>query len=323
MPRYQAVGNASVAIAALILVPLHYVLWHYARKYLSDDQWVNPSLFTLIPLWLLLMVALLCVTASGGFDWVPVGRRALSGLTVAATLALAVVSFMLIGMYIRPGFTPRFLYYPPLFLVLLGTMVLVVASLNPQLGVSLRLVRLPWTIVAGLSLVGCVGVGGYWLATTGVGSLANMAVRRFTMPSSQETLAQVSALDPQADFPDLLRWTARNASREIREAAIARLRSNPDYLERLATELETGYVEPAVGFLHSATLTPAEQARLAGPARTAMQRWVSRIPAPNYTTKEHLRNLRDWGTEMFRVIPGKFAGTGVDFTAVIADFRER
>ena len=323
MPRHQAIGNVSVAIAALILLPLHFVLTHWARKSPSDYRWVTPTLYAIVPLWLLLMVALLCVTASSGFDWLPLGRRTLYALTVAGALALAAVSFMLVGSYIRPGFTPSFLYYPPLFLVLLGTMLLVVLSLNPQLGVSPRLVRLPWTIVTGVSLVGCVAFGGYWLATSGVGSVTNIVVRRLTMPSSKETLAQVSKLDPQADFNDLLGWATRYASSEIRELATARLRSNPDFLERLANELEDGHVEPAVEFLHSATLTPTEQARLAGPARTAMQRWVNRIPAPNYTTGKHLKDLRRWGTEMFRVLPEKFASTRVDFAPVIADFKER
>jgi hypothetical protein len=87
--------------------------------------------------------------------------------------------------------------------------------------------------------------------------------------------------------------------------------------------LETGYVELAVTFLRDTTLTPAEQTRLARPACKAMQRWVDRIPAPNYTTKKHLKDLRNWGTEMFRVLPEKFVGTGVDFAPVIEDFKDK
>ena len=98
---------------------------------------------------------------------------------------------------------------------------------------------------------------------------------------------------------------------------------HPKFLERLSTELETGYVEPAVGFLRDATLFPAEQARLARPARKAMQRWVDRIPAPNYTTKKHLKDQRRWGTEMFRVLPEKFASTGVDFAPVMDHFKDK
>ena len=127
MPAYQTIGNICVAIAALVfLLPLQHLLWDYARKNLNNDQWVTPALFILIPLWLLLMAALLCVTASGGFDWLRLGRPALSALTVAATLSLAVVSFVLIAMYIRPGFTPRIIYCPPLYLVHLGTLLLII-----------------------------------------------------------------------------------------------------------------------------------------------------------------------------------------------------
>lgn len=324
MTRYQTIGNVSVAIAAIVvLLPLNYVMFSYARKYPSDYQWVTPVLFALIPAWLLLMTALLCVTASGGFDWIPLGRPALHALAAATSLALAVASFVLVASYIRPGFIPRFLFYPPLLLIFGGTMVLVVLSLNPQFGISPRVVRLPWTIVSGLSLVACVGFGGYWLATTGVGSVAQSVLRRVSAPSSKEVLAKISTLDPQADFHDLLGWTTRYASPEIREAATARLRSHPDYLANLANELENGYGERAIEFIHSATLTPLEQARLAEPARKAMQRWVSQIPAPNYTTKQNLRDLRRWGTEMFRVLPEKFAGTRVDFAPVIAEFNEK
>ena len=325
MSRYQITGNICVSIAALIfLLPLNYLLWFYARKHLSDSSWVTSALFVLIPMWLLLMAGLLSVTASGGFDWLRLGRPALYVLTVAAALALAVVSFGLIGSYIRPGFAPSFISYPPLLLVLLGTMVLVVLSLNPQLGISPRLVRVPWTIGAALCLVIGVGFGGYWLATTGVGSIAEIVLRlNISGPSTQEILTKISTLDPQTDFDDLLGWSTRYASRDIREAATARLRSNPNFLERLATELATGNGERAVEFLYSATLSPTEQVRLARPARKAMERWVSSMPAANYTTKKHFSDQRRWGTKMFGVLPEKFASTGVDFAPVIADFNEK
>ena len=299
MPGLQTIGNVCVAVAALIfLLPLPYLLWDYARKHLSDNQWVTPALFILIPLWLLLMAALLCVTASGGFDWLRLGRPALYVLTVAAALALAVVSFVLIGSYIRPGFTPSFIWYPPLFLVNCGTMLLVILSLNPKLnlGFSPQMIRLPWTILAGLCLVVGVGFLGYWFVDTGVGTIGRIIAQQISNGSAApQKLAKIAALDPQTEFTSLLFLADPNEKREVREAATARLRSHPQFLETLVAELETGYIEPAVGFVSTATLSPAEQTRLAGPARKAMQRWVDGIPAPNYTTKKHLKELRRWG----------------------------
>ncbi|MEO6244136.1 MAG: hypothetical protein ABIQ12_01765 [Opitutaceae bacterium] len=323
----QTTGNICVALAALIfLLPLQHLLSDYARKHLSNSEWVTPALTILIPLWLGLMVALLCATASGGFDWLRLGRPALYTLTVAATLALAAVSFVLIGLYIRPGITPSAIYSPPLYLVHFATMLVVVLSVNPRLtlGFSPQVIRLPWSIFAGLSLVAGVGFGGYWLVHTGVGTMAGIAHRlRHPGPSSQEILAKIATLDPQTDFGDLIGRANQYESREVREAATARLRSNPNFVEQLSTALKTGPIEPAVEFLYSATLSPAEQTRLAGPALTAMHRWVGHAPAANYTTKENLQRLRGWGTGMFRVLSEKFAATDIDFAPVIADFREK
>ena len=326
-PVLQIIGDICAGLATLILVlPLPLLLWYFADKEVSNDQWVTPVLYMLTPLWLLLLGALLCMTASGGFDWLRLGRPALYALTVAATLALAVVSFVFIALYIRPGFTPRGLYSPVIYLVPLATVLLVVLSLNQKLvpGIPVQWLHRPWTIFAAVSLVGCVAFSGYWIVTTGFGGVVGIAHRILNPgPSSAEMLAQISSLDPEADFEALLYRADRDQSREVREAATARLRSGPKFLERLSTELETGYLEPALAFLRDATLSPAEQARLARPARKAMQRWVDGIPAPNYTTKKHLRDLKRWGTEMFRVLPEKFANTGVDFTPVIDDFKDK
>lgn len=327
MSPSQVIGNVCVAIATLVfLMPLQKLLRSWVRRETSNNQWVTPTLVILIPIWLLLMGALLCVTASGGFDWLRLGRPALYAFTVGATLGLAIVSFVFIALYLRPGFTPRGLYSPVIYLVHFATVLLVVLSLNQELvpGMPMQWLRWPWTIVAALSLVVCVGVFGYWIVRVGVGGVAGIVDRLGHLgPSSQERLAKISALDPQDDFSGLL-WQANGqASREVREAATARLRSHPGFLEMLAAELETGHVEPAVAFVHSATLTPTEQTRLARPARKAMERWVDRIPAPNFTTKDHLKRLRRWGAAMFPVLVQKFAGTGVNFAEVIADFEER
>lgn len=321
----QILGNVCAGLATLVfLIPLQRFLSEWAKREASNDQWVTPALYQLVPLWLLLMVALLCVTASGGFDGLRMGRLMLYTLTIAAAAALAVVSFVFVALYIRPGFTPRILYSPVLWFITLATVALVVVSLNPKLVGTMAWLHKTWMIMAGVSLVGCVGFFGYRLVTTGVNG-----VTRFTHvmmnpgPSSAEMLARVAALDPDTNFQDLIRIADRTAAPEVREAATARLRSGPRFLELMATELETGYFEVAMGYLHSATLTPEEKARFAKPARTGMQGWVGRFPGANYTTKENHRNLERWGNEMFRVLTEKFAGTGVDFSEVIAEFKWR
>ncbi|MBN9693622.1 MAG: hypothetical protein J0M24_25530 [Verrucomicrobia bacterium] len=323
----QITGNVCAGLAAaLLLFPLRNVLWDYSRRYLSDDRWVAPTLSILAPLWLLLLVALLCVANRGGFDWLPLGRTSLYVLTALAALALAALTFVFIGLYIRPGFTPRQLYSPVIYLVPLSTVLLVVLSVNPSLtaGVPLQWLRVPWALLAGLSLV--VG-GGYVGVRTFRGTVGAVAILAHRIsnpgPSAQELLARVSALDPETQFEDLLRSASLHSGRTIRDAATARLRSHPQFLDRLSSELESGYAEPALDFVLAAELSPAEVARLASPTRRAVERWVGRIPAPNYTTKKHLKELKNWGKVRIPGLAEKFAGTGVDFKWVLEEFQNK
>lgn len=323
----QIIGNVCAALATfLFLFPLQKVLWAHADKNPSTNDWVPSVLYLLIPQWLLLLGALLCVTATGGFEWLRLGRTTLYTLTVAAAMALATVSFVFIGLFIRPGFTPRGLYLPFIYLVTFSTVLLVGLILNQKFtsGIPIQWLRWPWTICTGVSVALCTLFLGYQLFNLGTGGVSQVFHRIANfVPSSKDRLAKIAALDPQNNFTELL-WQANgHAPREVREAATIRLRSNPNFLEQLSAELETGHVEPAVSFLCDATLTPEEQKQLARPARQAMERWVNRIPAPNYTTKKHLKDLHRWGTKVFRVLPEKFAGTGVNFGPVMEDFKDK
>lgn len=323
----QIIGNLCVGIAALaFLLPLQKLLMDYAGKHVNDNEWTTQALFALIPLWLPLIVAMSCVTSIGGFDGLRFGRPTLHAFAITSTASLAALTFVFIGLYIRPGFTPRGLYTPVIYLVPLSTLLLAGLSLNPKLAstVPIQWLRLPWTILASLCLVLCVGGIGIWIARTGGGGIADFAHRLSNPgPSSGEIIVKVSTLDPNTQFEDLLWHATRHSPRPICEAATARMRSHPKFIDRLSSELESGHVEPALGFLCNATLSPAEQARLAKPARTAMERWVDRIPAPNYTTRKHLKQLRKWGEGTLKPVSERFANTGVDFSQVLEDFREK
>lgn len=328
-PLLQTIGNLSVGLAALVLLfPLPRLLAAYASKFPSDDRWVMPALFVLIPLWLPLLVALLCMTASGGFDWLRVGRPALHALTVAAGLALGGATFVFLALYIRPGFTPRFLYTPGIYLVPLTTALLVVLSLNPRLASAFPLpwLRLPWTLFTALSLVLCVGFLGHRLVSTGLGGLGFFV--RQVLSARQNAPAQLTkipTLDPHSEvgFAELLGLAGVHHDRQTRAAATARLRELPDFTTRLATILATdrgNANSAALAFLEAATLTPDEQQRLALPARTALENFISGIPAPNYMTRERQKQLLQWGRKTIPVIVGKFHGTDVDFSPILPAF---
>ncbi|MBL9174221.1 MAG: hypothetical protein JNL10_11845, partial [Verrucomicrobiales bacterium] len=285
-----------------------------------------PVLYVLTPLWLLLMVAMLCVTARGGFDGLPLGRTSHYVLIALGTLSLGALSFVFIGLYLRPGFIPQGLFSPGIYLVPLSTVLLVVLSLNPRLtgGISIQWLRLPWVLGAGLCLTICAGLLGFQGVRTAGGAVAFLVQRIANPgPSSQEIVAGISALDPETQFMEILWKAGQGSSRATREAATARLRSSPKFIDRLSNALESGHVEPTLDFLVGAEFSPDELARLARPTRRALERWVDRIPAPNFTTRKHLRDLKRWGKVWVYGLSEKFAGTGVDFKPVIEDFQEK
>ena len=323
----QIIGTSCAGLATLLfLLRLQPFLWEWARKETSSDQWVTPALYILVPMWVLMMVALLCMTASGGFDWIRPGRPMLYALTVGAAFALATASYLFIGLYLRPGFTPRGLYSPFLYLILFSTVLLVVVSLNQKLvpGISVQWLLRPWSWFTALSLVGSLIFSGHWIATNGVRGLSGVAMRIIVLlPATEEELAQIAQLDPTNDLEKLLWRANRDEKRAVCEAATARLRSDPAFLERMASMLDSGYAEPALSFVRDAELTPAEKARFARPALNALGRWVNSAPAPNFTTSENLKRTRRWGDELFRVLPEKFAGTGVDFSEQQAWYEEK
>lgn len=329
-PLVQITGNVCVVLAALVfLFPLQRLFWDFASQHPSDDRWVTPVLGALIPVWLLLLVALLCMTTSGGFDSLRLGRLALYALTVGASVALATVTFVFIALYIRPGFTPRVIYTPGIYLIPLATGLLVVLSLNQKIasGIPIQWLRGPWTIFAALSLVICVAFVGYRLVNTGFG--VREIVRRILTARdySAEHLAKIAALNPRSEdgFLQLLDLANQYHDRKTREAASARLRELPDFVTRLATILETSSgnsnaMGSALKFLENATLTSDEQKRLARPTRAAMERFMDDIPAPNFTDSNYKKRMLKWGRKTFPVIIGKFTGTDVDFSKVMPAF---
>lgn len=323
----KLIGNISAGLAVLIfLIPLQRLLVEWARREASNDQWVSPALTLLAPQWLLLMVALLCVTASGGFDWLRMGRPLLYALTVGAAFALAAVSFAFIGLYIRPGFTPRVLYSPVLYLITFSTVLLVFFSLNQKLvaGFPTNWLIKPWTWFTAFSLVGSLVFSVYWISTNGVPGLSGIAMRVIRMlPASEEELAQIAKLDPKDEFQKLVWYANRDEKPAVCEAATARLRSDPAFVERMVVMLDSGYAEPALAFVRDAELTPDEKKRFARPTLNAMGRWLNSTSPPNYTTSENLKRTRRFGDELFRVLPGKFAGTGVDFSEMEGWYKEK
>lgn len=322
----QTISNICVVLAAIIyLVPLQQLVWDFAHKRNDSVGGLIAGLIILVPLWLLLLVGLLSVTATGGFDWLWFNRGALYLFVIAATLGMAVASFLFMGMTPRTPFFQGVVICAPVYLLPALSMVLVVLSLNPRLapGIPPQVFRLPWITGAALSLMAGLGFAGYQLVRSGGNRLAGVSHRLHESgPSAAEQLAKIAALDSQHDFADLLGLASQYYSRDTREAATARLRTNPAFLETLIAEVKTSEPSKALEFISSATFSAEELTALAAPTRQAIERFIAGIPAPNYLPSDRRKQLQRWGRATFRELAKKFAPTGVDFSPTLAAFEQ-
>lgn len=319
----QLIGNICVGLAALIYaLPLQFLLWEISRKR-DDGGGFIAGLIILIPMWLLLLAGLCCVNTSGGFDGLRLSRGWFYPLLVMATLSMLALSFMAFEFPRHHDFFTRLIGRAPVYVFPIVTMSLVVLNLNPRLVSSIPFssVKLIWLICAGLSLMLCGGFLGYRFAVAGTGRVQGLAQRLVPRgPSDREIIAQIATLDPQRDFTELLHRANQYQSRAVREAAIARLRTNPGFAENLSTALATRDPSAALEFLASATLAPSEQAKFALPARAAMERFIEDIPAPNYMSSDRRKQLQRWGRETFQTLAKKFTASGVDFKPTLEAF---
>lgn len=327
----QTLGNICVGLAAVLYaLPLQLLLRELARKR-DDGGGVLAGMLIIIPMWLLLTVALLCVTSSGGFNWIRINRTLLNVLTVLAALMMAALSFLRFEFARPASLVDKLIGGVPIHLFPLLTILLVVVSLNPRLtmGLPVQMVNVLWTVIAAIDLTVGGGFVAYKLLSKAGNQVAAVShnigwggeVRR-------ENLARIPLLDPTRDFTELVRLSGENSGDGVREVAMARLRLNPEFVTRLAAELtdatpSSGEAEHALEAVDFGTFTADEQKVLALPARSAMERITRYIREElRYFTKERRSGVQKQTGRLFKSVAEKLAGTGVDFQPAIRAFEQ-
>lgn len=323
----QIIGNACIGLAALIYaLPLQLILLEILNK--RNGQTDHGAGFfviggILLAMWLLLLIGIWCAIANGGLDGLRLARGWFYPLAFGAMLAMLALSLLIIEFPNHPNFFTRWIGRIPFYWFPVATMLFTVLVLNPRFTVSLPLapVKFTWLICAGLSLVLCGGYLGYRSVVPALGrAVSHSGFLAKRGETDEEIISQIAMLDPQRDFANLLHWANQYQSRAVREAATDRLRSHPDFLNGLAAILNSRNPERGLDFLPSATLSPTEQQQLALPARTALERFIDDIPAPNYMPSDRRKQLLKWGRKTLPDIAENFSATDVDFSQIMPAF---
>jgi hypothetical protein len=320
----QVAGNLSVFLAAVLYtLPLQRLLHEFARKK-EDGGGAIAGAMILLPMWLLLLVGEVAAIASGGLDATELSRNTLYAALAVSTVSLAAVSFASLMTQSRPTWTTRLLFGAPIYAGPPLTIAFVATALNPIASwyVPIRTIHAAWTILAAICVTICVGFLIWQLGKVVVRHAVGFTARLFSNRElTLQNLTLIDTLDPQRDFDELLRLANRFSARNVRELALTRLRSHPDFVSRLATALGGARFDNALALLEWAELSSAEIRELAPSVRDATTRYAHDAhESLRYAHKNRRKVARRWGRYLLRRVAKKFGIAEDDFAAMLATF---
>lgn len=324
----RAIGNLCIGLAMLLYaLPLPFL----AGEPPGHDGSQGAAwgiIFTLIPLWFCLTVALCVSAANGGLDWLAVPRGTLYLLAAVTCLAMAVVTGLSgilrnetadqIPWAMRPLVPWAWAMW--LFPILVSTFCLL--TINPGLGAAIpRLVlRLPLGAAGGLSLLVAFGLLAQWF----ISSQQKQAARIDTIVSeqaerTQRQMEEVRGYDANTHLSFVLGYTNRYNDPKLRELALEKIRAVPDLEEQLATGLRGEWCLEVLVFLDASD--PPDGKPLAEPAREAFTILADRARARTRNPELLYPDSFDFDVRLILSVADKFRGFGVDYAPAIRAYR--
>ncbi len=319
----NTLGNLLLGITVLIF--LVFVVSIYGKPAPKGGDAVvgyawGILLFNLV---LLILFALLSIIIGikGGFSWLP-GSGTAVFFSVAGGLLLAMIGATL-GAF-REGST--FLNYAGAAISVLTPLGLIIglAVLLNAPNVTPVLYKIPLGVAAGLGLLAC-----------GAGLLANLKLnaenqqRQATAQSDFEKrnhdnmIETIDAIDVQKVFSNLLLYTDGYKDDEVRQRALAKIKSRADWEDELLRGLQENWAPEVFTFLASNEVEHKE--RFAEPIRAGIFIQAQQIEdqiKKAYSDHHLYSDQFCWETERVLRTIDKFKNSGVDYMPALQALRQ-
>ena len=323
-------GNILLAIATLLFCLLFSMLFLKQSPRGGDaamgHAW-SIMLLNLAFLILMILVALI-IGSKGGFSWVASGKTArflLITLGLLASVATVAAGALFKG---EPGpfaaFINRFLGFTPALvpaLLIVGSAILLNDGLRNSLPVSAF--KIPLTTAFALGVLGASAL----LLGLFIESNRNTRRRIEQMYSDQDRnharqLADIDSCDVSKDLVFILVFTDANHDDDIRERALAKIKSRPDWQEELIRRLDSGWAREPFTFLASNAVDNPEM--FLEPVRLGIlnvaksfREDIRRSSHPSHFYPERF----SWEVERILRTVEKFEGKGVDYLPAVRELR--
>jgi hypothetical protein len=272
-------------------------------------------------------VVAIAVAWKGGFDWISFQRPARYLTVAVGFLAIVIVSALSMALKYEPEsqlpFAVRYLtgVAPALFplVLLIAGVILLNSSLREATPVVVY--KIPLALVSGISILACISGIVEWM-----GYQQKRAAERIVEIQENENryhqqhLLDIEAIDPTTNLVGLLVFTGRYHDQEVREKALAKIKSNPQWEQELVNLLDSRLYYQVYSFLDAnevdnKTLFP-----------TPLNKSILRMADEIRTSIKKANHLNDWtfdylGIERMLRSVERFNGLGVDFLPAVREVR--
>ncbi len=318
----QIAGNLLLILATLAAGSLFNLT--FLKKMPSGDARVGHAWVTLICLavfWLCIILVAIALGWSGGFEWLSLGRFASAGMLALSFLVLLLGANL--GLYRPP---PIWLRHIAILNAVATPVVLLAAFailLNPSLKMAVPADPVKWGLGAVLALNSLL------LISTILGSVISRTGLFITRTFSNELdsndirmIEHIDSHDASKGIRSLLIYSGDNQHPKVREKAVAKIKSKPDWQNDLIETLRSERVDEVFRFLGSNEVD--DKALFTQPVYDGVLS-LAKVMRERLRNSSHPSHVYS-GLFVFEVVGAlrvvdKYQGTGVEYKPAVQELR--
>ncbi|MBC7777577.1 MAG: hypothetical protein H7246_19240 [Phycisphaerae bacterium] len=284
-------------------------------------------IFNLLFLGCMTVVAI-AIGSKGGFDWVSPSKGT-RFLIVAAGLLAAVITAALSALFKgEPGATAAVFKIFSGFAPVLVPLVLIVSAailLNDglRMGVPMAAYKIPLMVVFGLGMLG-VGAGIIgWVIESNQNSVRRLEGMQADQDRyHQDHMNSIETCDVTKNMSQILVYTDANHDADVREKAVAKIKTNPGWQQELVRLLENKGALEVFNFLASNDVD--DKTLFLAPVNTgvlSLADWIRRQIREASEAHHFYEDQFSWEVERMLRAVDKFEGMGTDYRPAVREVR--
>lgn len=317
----QIIGNVLLILATLAAGYLFNLT--FINKMPSGDAGVGHawvSLFAFVVFWLCLALVAVVLGSMGAFEGVALGRFSGTGMLVLCFI------IMLLGANLGlVGILPFVRFFGLVSMVATPLVLLIVFAilLNPNLKMAVPAATLRWGLGAILALNSLILVSSlFGRVISRVGYSVSRIFSNELDSNELRIIGEIDSCDASKGIGNLLVFSGKNQHPKVREKALAKIKSKPDWQDDLIDMLNNGGSYEAFIFLSSNDVE--DKALLAQPVYEGvigLAKWMRQ----RLKDSSHPSHLYEglFSTEVRRALEvvDKYEGLGIDYRPAVLELQ--